>query len=73
MDLREYLFRHRISVKDFSERINYARAYISDIVNGGKKPGKKLAAIIEKATNGEVLAEELLKGQSNLSRQKEIE
>ena len=61
MDLREYLFRHRISVTAFSSQINYARTYISEIVNGVKKPGRKLAELIEKATNGEVKAEELLK------------
>jgi DNA-binding transcriptional regulator YdaS (Cro superfamily) len=59
MDLREYLFRKRISLTEFSEQIGYARTYMSGVVNG-KKPGKKLAKAIEKATNGQVTVDELL-------------
>lgn len=61
MTLREYLFYKRIKLIEFSASINYDMSYISKIVNGNRKPGKKLAAIIEKATNGEVTVEELLK------------
>lgn len=60
MDLREYLFRHRLSVVDFSKIIECDRAYLSKIVNGKLKPSKRLAKDIEEATNGEVTASELL-------------
>jgi DNA-binding transcriptional regulator YdaS (Cro superfamily) len=61
MDLREYLFRKRMTVTDFSKLIDYSRTHISEIIHGTRRPGKKVARIIEKATNGEVTAEELLK------------
>ncbi len=60
MDLREYLFRKRISITEFSESIGYASPYVGQIVRGVKNPGKKLAKAIEKATEGEVTAEELM-------------
>jgi len=65
MDLREYLFKKRMSVSDFAKKINFARTYISGIISGANKPSKKLAKIIEEATNGEVTAEELLSSKSN--------
>lgn len=60
MDLREYLFRNRLTVKEFSEKIKYQRTYISAVIHG-KTPGKKLASAIEEATAGEVKAKDLLK------------
>lgn len=63
MDLREYLFKHRISVKDFAEKIEYARTHVSQIVHGKRKPGKRLAKAIEMATEGEVTVKELLEKQ----------
>lgn len=66
MDLKEYLFKHRITVKEFSERVNYARGYISSVVNG-KKPGRILAEMIEKITNGEIKAKDLLKNDNQKS------
>jgi DNA-binding transcriptional regulator YdaS (Cro superfamily) len=63
MDLREYLFIHRLSVKDFSEKLDYSRTHLSAIVHGKLKPSKRLARAIERETNGEVTVEELLKGE----------
>lgn len=60
MDLREYLFRKRITVTEFSNLIDYSRTHISEIMHGSRKPGKKVIRIIEKATNGEVKAEDLM-------------
>lgn len=65
MDLREYLFRKRITVKDFAEKIDYSRTHMSEIVNMKRKPTKKLARAIEKATNGEVTVEELLEKEAS--------
>jgi transcriptional regulator with XRE-family HTH domain len=62
MNLREYLFIRRMSVKSFSEIVDYSRTHISSIVNGRLIPSPKLARRIEKETNGEVKAEELLRG-----------
>ena len=62
MELREYLFRKRLKISDFAKEIGYGRTYVNEIVNRTKKPGKHLARQIEQATNGEVKAEDLLKG-----------
>lgn len=60
MNLREYLFLKRMSVTEFSELVDHSRNYISQIVNGKYKPSKRLARAIEKMTNGEVTAQELM-------------
>ena len=60
MDLREYLFRKRFSVTEFAKKINYSRTYVNEIVTGNRTPGRKLAKAIEKETEGEVTAKELL-------------
>jgi transcriptional regulator with XRE-family HTH domain len=62
MDLRDYLYIKRMTVNDFAELIGYSRNHISGILNGRLKPNKRLAQYIEKMTEGEVKAEELLKG-----------
>jgi plasmid maintenance system antidote protein VapI len=61
MHLREYLFQNRLKISEFAKTINYDRRYINDVVNGTKIPGRKLAEVIQKATNGDVTVEELLK------------
>jgi len=43
MNLKEYLFVHRISVKEFSETLGYSRTHLSAIVHGKFKPTRKLA------------------------------
>jgi transcriptional regulator with XRE-family HTH domain len=62
MDLREYLFKKKLNVTEFARKINYGRTYVNAIVTGNRIPGKKLAEAIEQATNGEIKAENLLKG-----------
>ncbi len=62
MDLREYFFRKEISATDFAKEIGFTRSYISNIANKKIKPGRKLALVIEKATNGNVTVKELLSG-----------
>lgn len=61
MDLRTYIFLKRMTVKGFAESIDYSANQISAIIHARRKPGKKLAKAIEKATDGEVTAVELLK------------
>jgi hypothetical protein len=65
MDLREYLFRNELHVSDFAKTVNYSRQHLSGVIHGTIKPGRKLAEAIEKATNGEVKAEELLKSKED--------
>ena len=61
MHLREYLWNHKITIQQFAEKIKYNRHYISQIMRGEKVPSQRLAEDIERATNGEVKAEDILK------------
>lgn len=68
MNLREYLFINRLSVTEFSEKLEYSRTHLSAIIHGKLKPSKRLAKAIEKATNGDVTIQEVLseyKGKEN--------
>lgn len=60
MQLREYLYQKRQLIKDFAKEIDYDRNTIHLMLNGKRKPGRKLIARIERATNGEVTADDLL-------------
>jgi DNA-binding transcriptional regulator YdaS (Cro superfamily) len=61
MDLRTYLFQKRISVTDFAKNLGCSRVHLNGIINGSRKPSLLLSKSIERATNGEVKAEELMK------------
>ena len=60
MMLRIYLAIHRISITDFAKKINYTRNAVGYVVNERRRASKKMAQVIEQATNGEVTAKELL-------------
>jgi transcriptional regulator with XRE-family HTH domain len=60
MDLRTYLFQKRISVTEFSQTLGCSRIHLSEILNGRRKPSLLLAKSIERFTNGEVTASELV-------------
>lgn len=60
MDLKEYLYIKRTTIKDFAEYMGYSREHMSAVINGHLKPSKAMAKAIERATNGEVTAEEVL-------------
>ncbi len=53
--LREYLFRHRISITKAARQLGVTRQYLGSIVNGAPA-GRKLAIKIESWSNGEVKA-----------------
>lgn len=61
MELKLYLVKNKLTVNEFSETLNYSRTHLSAIINGRLSPSKKLAKMIQKATNGEVKVEELMK------------
>lgn len=61
MELKLYLMKNRLTIKEFCEKVNYSRNQISGVMSGKLRASKKLAKIIEQATNGEVTAEEVLK------------
>jgi len=60
--LKEYLFYKEMSVTKFADKIGASRNYISQITLGKIKPSKFLARDIERMTDGEVKAEDLIKG-----------
>lgn len=59
MDLREYLFRHRMTQETFAQKIGSSRRYVSVLVRQKYHPSVRLAKDIEIATGGEVTAAEL--------------
>lgn len=60
MDLREWLFRKRITVTDFAKKVGVSRNHINAIVNNRGRPGPELAKKIQEETKGEVTVMELL-------------
>jgi DNA-binding transcriptional regulator YdaS (Cro superfamily) len=60
MKLDEYLFRSKISKKDFALKIGVSREHIHAMISGKRQPSPKLAKKIQDATKGEVTKEELL-------------
>ncbi len=61
MNIKDYLYIKNMSITEFSDLIGYSRNHISGVINGRMKPTKKMAKYIEKMTDGEVKAEELMK------------
>jgi transcriptional regulator with XRE-family HTH domain len=60
MELREYLFRERLTVTAFAKQLGVSRNHINKIVNGHGRPGVALARLIEHETQGKVTAQEML-------------
>lgn len=63
MELKLYLVKNKITIKEFCEKIGYSRNQISGIANGKLKPSMRLAKVIEEATHGEVTIDDLMKEQ----------
>ena len=61
MDLKVWLWKNRLQLKDFCDIIGVSRGYMSEVINYHKKPSGKLAYLIEKETGGDVTAEYLMK------------
>ena len=60
MKLDEYLFRVKMTKKEFAEKVGISRGYLQHLLSGIKNPSVKLAKKIEEATRGKVTKEELL-------------
>lgn len=60
MKLREYLKLNNLTISAFADQIEYSRPHLSRVLTGKLKLGKKLARDIEKATNGQVKAHEIV-------------
>jgi len=59
MELKDFLFKNKISQADFSRKIGVTQARVSQIVNKKRNPSSHLMKIIEEVTNGEVTMQEL--------------
>lgn len=68
MDLKIYLIKNRITIKEFSELIGYSRNQISGVANGTNNPSIRLAKVIQEATNGEVKVEDLIQDEKKGSK-----
>jgi transcriptional regulator with XRE-family HTH domain len=60
MTLDEYLWKNKVSQRDFAALIDSSDSMVSWLRNGGRRPSVELAQKIEKATKGVVPAVELL-------------
>lgn len=63
MQLKIYLVKNKITITDFANSLGCSRTHLGEIMNGRRKIGSSLAQLIEIKTNGEVKAEELMKGE----------
>lgn len=62
MDLKEWLYEHRIGVAEFGRRVGVNRRQTMwKYVNGEREPKLKLASKIESETGGDVTVSELAK------------
>jgi len=61
MKLKLYLCKNKISIVKFSEMIGYSGNYISFLINGRKKCPRRVALLIQQATNGELKEDEIIK------------
>lgn len=60
MKLKEYLFFEKKTIKQFAKDTDYSATHMWEIVNEKRIPSKRMAKIIEKATNGEVTIADLI-------------
>jgi hypothetical protein len=63
MNLKIYLVKKKISITDFSKELGCSRGHLTGVVNGKIRIGSSLAQLIELKTNGEVKADDLMKGE----------
>lgn len=61
MDLRSYIRQKGLYIYEFASRINYDRTTVQLVMDGKRKPGKKMINAIVTATNNEVTKDDLLK------------
>lgn len=60
MNLREYLFKNKITVRDFAKKIRFSETYVSNHIHNKRAYSAKLANAIERETKGELKEVDLL-------------
>ena len=63
MELKLWLVKNKKKITDFANEIGVTRTHLGEVMSGRRKIGNSLAKFIELKTNGEVKAEDLLKGE----------
>lgn len=63
MDLRRYMFEHRLTSVELAKQLECSRALVT-MAKGGKRVSRRFAKDIERLTNGEVTVKEILSGQA---------
>lgn len=61
MNLKAYLADQRVTQKDFATTLGISERYMSRVVNGHIKPGKRLERDINSLTEGKVKLEPKIK------------
>ena len=59
MHLHEYLYKNKIKHEDFARQIGVSRSTLHRIMTGEMDPRLSIVKKIEKATNGEVSAQDI--------------
>jgi len=61
MDLKVYLATIDMSIKEFSELIDFNRSYVSLVLNGHRQPSRKFSQVVKELTDGQVTVEDFKK------------
>lgn len=54
MTLDEFLYKHRLTLREFAEMIGFAPSYVSQVKNGHKRASPRMIYTVTQVTNGEV-------------------
>lgn len=60
MNLKEYLEEHRLTYREFAEKLGIRLQSLQGVVYGTRKPSLDLAVKIEELTGGEITPKDLL-------------
>lgn len=60
MKFRQYLWTRNLTIKEFALSMRYDPGYLGQVMNGKKKPGRKLSEDIEAATDGEITIDDII-------------
>ena len=57
MNLKEYLFYSEMTVKEFAEKADVDKCYLSSVITQNRKPSPRFLRSIARASNNKVTAE----------------
>lgn len=60
MNLKQYCETNNLKLKELAKKLNLSAAFITQLVNGSRRPSPAVALKIEEETNGKVTRMELL-------------